>query len=62
MRMGVHTVYLWLISCSYMAETNTILKSNYPTIKNKFFKMRGRGFQECHTFLCVHRKECVINI
>ena len=43
-------------------RTNTMLKSNYPTIRNKFFKMRGGGFHECHIFLCVHRKECVINI
>ena len=25
-------------SCLYMAETNTTLQSNYPPIKNKFFK------------------------
>ena len=28
-------------SCWYMAETNTILQSNYPPIKNKYILKNG---------------------
>ena len=27
-------------SCCYMAETNTVLQSNYPLIKNNFLKRK----------------------